>query len=64
VIEAELKPLLPAAGESALIMRTSDIDAAVQNIVLFSMVWSLGASVDELGRVEFDREFRKYTTAE
>lgn len=60
LLEAELRPLFAPAGEAAISMKPSDVEAAVQNVFLFAAVWSLGASVDETGRGEFDAQLRAY----
>ena len=60
VLDAELKPLFAPEGDAAISMKPSDVEAALQNVFLFAAVWSLGASVDEAGRGEFDAQLRAY----
>lgn len=56
----ELLAIFSPDLESPPTMRPSDVEAAVQNAFLFAMVWSLGASVEETGRVDFDKQLRLY----
>ena len=60
IVEAELQPLLGVEAGKALALKTLDVDAAVQNVFLFALVWSAGASVNEAGRDEFDAQLRLY----
>jgi dynein heavy chain, axonemal len=58
--KSELLPIFSPDLESPPTMRPSDMEAAVQNGFLFALVWSLGASVEETGRVDFDKQLRLY----
>ena len=59
LLEAQLKPVLGEEGKAAS-MKPSDVDAAVQNIFLFSLVWSIGGSLTDASRAEFDQQLRLY----
>lgn len=59
LLEAQLKPVLGEEGKAAS-MKPSDVDAAVQNIFLFSLVWSAGGSLTDASRSEFDQQLRLY----
>jgi dynein heavy chain, axonemal len=59
LVEAQLKPVFGEEAQ-ATSMKPSDVDAAVQNIFLFSVVWSLGGSLTGASRAEFDQQLRLY----
>lgn len=60
LFEAEMKPVLGCDPGKAPTMKPSDLEAAVQCMWLFCMIWTLGGSLDECGRTEFDQQFRLY----
>lgn len=59
LLEAQLKPIFGEEGKAST-MKPSDIGAAVQNIFLFSLVWSIGGSLTDASRSEFDQQLRLY----
>lgn len=59
LLEAQLKPILGEEGKASG-MKPSDVDAAVQNIFLLSVVWSIGGSLTDASRYEFDQQLRLY----
>ena len=59
LLEAQLQPVLGEDGKSSG-MKPSDVDAAVQNMFLFSLVWSVGGSLSDASRSEFDQQLRLY----
>lgn len=59
LLEAQLKPVLDNDGKASG-MKPSDIDASVQNMFLFSLVWSIGGSLSDASRSEFDQQLRLY----
>lgn len=52
--------VLGTETESAPVMKPSDLEAAVQSTWIFSLIWTLGGSLDESGRHEFDEQFRLF----
>lgn len=60
LFEAEMKPVLCCDTDKVSTMKASDLEATVQSMWLFCMVWTLGGSLDDAGRLEFDHQFRMY----
>lgn len=60
LLESELDVVFSPELTAPPMIKPSDLEAALQNVFTFSLIWSLGASVDDVGREEFDREIRKY----
>jgi dynein heavy chain, axonemal len=60
IVAAELGQIFSPELTAPPAMKPSDADAAVQGKFLFALVWSLGASVNEAGRGEFDAQLRAY----
>lgn len=60
LFEAEMQPVLGCDPGMALTVKPSDLEAAIQCMWLFCMIWTLGGSLDESGRFEFDQQFRLY----
>lgn len=61
LLASEMRPVLdPPEGQEPKVMKPADVDAALQNMFIFALVWSCGASVDEDGRTEFDQQVRLY----
>lgn len=60
VYQSELQAIFSPDLETPPTMKPSELEAAIQNLFLFSVVWSLGASLETEGRSEFNTQLRVY----